>query len=194
MPGKKYRFRFINSANRACPVQLQIQDHPLEIISTDSFDVKPVTVDTLISTGGERYDFVLDAKEKSGAFCIRVTLLGNCASDHIEQYGILSYSDAHNVRPEEYEAYGYLAEKCRNSVTIKETSYMNHPNTTCYDSSDDDYCIADLSALNVDISLLNATVNQRFYMSYNTYIVTPADMFETNRNEPFFSEFLFLKF
>lgn len=187
----KYRFRYINSVGHMCPLQFQIQDHDLAIIASDSFDVKPVTVDTLISTGGERYDFVVYAHQKPGDYCIKVKLLGNCEQFNIVQYGVLTYSDTHEVSPSEYQKYNEIAAKCRVSDGIKEESYLNHPNTTCYDWSDKHYCSADLSALNADLTLLNATVDHKFYIAFNNYRVTEDEMFETGRYEHFLSEFLY---
>lgn len=171
-----------------CPVQFQIQDHDMDIIASDSFDVKPLTVDTLVSTGGERYDFVIGANQKPGDYCIKVKLLGLCEFDHVEQYGILTYSDTHQVSPSEYKRYGELAANCRSSVTIKEEAYMNHPNLTCYDPSDKHYCSSEMSALNIDLSLLNATVDHRFYVGFVNLEATNAEIFESGRYEHFLSE------
>lgn len=63
--GGRYRFRFINSASHVCPLQLQIESHSMTIIASDSFPVASRTVDTLISTAGERYDFVLNANHST---------------------------------------------------------------------------------------------------------------------------------
>lgn len=130
---------------------------------------------------------------KSGSYCIKVTQLGNCAINKVEQFAILTYSDTHQVSPSEYESYGALVQKCRNSVSIKEGSYMNHPNTTCFDPSDENHCSADLSALDVDMNLLNATVDQRFFIGFNNYLVTPSEMFESERYETFISELKLFK-
>jgi FtsP/CotA-like multicopper oxidase with cupredoxin domain len=62
--GQRYRFRFVNSMSHICPVSLEIENHSLLVIASDSYDVKPVTVDTLVSTSGERYDFVIDANQR----------------------------------------------------------------------------------------------------------------------------------
>jgi FtsP/CotA-like multicopper oxidase with cupredoxin domain len=64
--GQRYRFRFVNSMSHVCPVSLEIENHSLLVIASDSFDVQPVTVDSLVSTSGERYDFVIAANQSSG--------------------------------------------------------------------------------------------------------------------------------
>lgn len=38
----------------------------MQIIASDSFSLQPKIVDTLISTSGERYDFVIDANQLKG--------------------------------------------------------------------------------------------------------------------------------
>jgi len=45
---------------------LKIERHRLEIIASDSFRTEPLMIDTLISTAGERYDFIVHANQLSG--------------------------------------------------------------------------------------------------------------------------------
>lgn len=44
----------------------KIEGHKLRIIASDGYDVQPRLVDTIMSTSGERYDFVLEAAEIAG--------------------------------------------------------------------------------------------------------------------------------
>lgn len=67
--GQRFRFRFINSMSHVCPVQFEIQNHTIQVIASDSFDLQPVTVDSLVSTAGERYDFVINANQPSIGEC-----------------------------------------------------------------------------------------------------------------------------
>lgn len=74
--GERIRFRIIN-ASSTYAFRFQIDGHRLTVIATDGTSVKPVTVDNLLISIGERYDVLVDAKE-GGAFWIRaVTLDGN---------------------------------------------------------------------------------------------------------------------
>jgi FtsP/CotA-like multicopper oxidase with cupredoxin domain len=66
--GQRYRFRFVNSLSHNCPAQLDIENHTLLMIASDSYDFKPVEVDSFLSTSGERYDFVLTANQTGGKF------------------------------------------------------------------------------------------------------------------------------
>lgn len=52
-----------------CPVQFEIQNHTLQVIASDSFDLQPVVVDSFVSTSGERYDFVINANQSRGGEC-----------------------------------------------------------------------------------------------------------------------------
>lgn len=55
-PGRRYRFRLINSFGSVCPSQITFEGHSLTIIATDGEAVQPVTVDTIISfSGKERF-------------------------------------------------------------------------------------------------------------------------------------------
>jgi FtsP/CotA-like multicopper oxidase with cupredoxin domain len=52
--------------SHACPVVLDVERHDLLIVASDSFDLQPVSVDSLVSTSGERYDFVINANQSIG--------------------------------------------------------------------------------------------------------------------------------
>lgn len=64
--GQRYRFRFVNSMSHVCPAQVEIENHGLLIIASDSFDLQPVSVDSFVSNSGERYDFVVNANQSGG--------------------------------------------------------------------------------------------------------------------------------
>lgn len=49
-----------------CPASLEIENHSLLVIASDSFDVQPAVVDAVISLPGERYDFVVHANQTEG--------------------------------------------------------------------------------------------------------------------------------
>ncbi|XP_014482507.1 PREDICTED: laccase-5-like [Dinoponera quadriceps] len=89
--GIKYRFRLINACGTVCPITFTIQNHPLEIIATDGENMVPRTVDGIICTSGERYDFVLNANQSLGQYWIMVRGLGECEKTLAYQLGILVY-------------------------------------------------------------------------------------------------------
>lgn len=91
--GRRYRFRLINAMSHVCPTSIEVEKHHMKILASDSFDLQPVTVESLISNSGERYDFVINATEDSGRFWIRVKGLGPCATREMEQFAILAYDE-----------------------------------------------------------------------------------------------------
>ena len=64
--GQNYRFRFVNSMSHICPVVLEVENHSLLVIATDSYDLQPQRFDSFVSTAGERYDFVISAQQPIG--------------------------------------------------------------------------------------------------------------------------------
>ncbi len=90
--GKRFRFRFVNAASHVCPFQFQIENHKIQIIASDSIDFEPVVSDILVSTSGERYDFVLFANSSNDDHLIRITAIGPCEGKNIEQFAVLSYA------------------------------------------------------------------------------------------------------
>lgn len=58
-PGRRYRFRLINSFGSVCPSQITIEGHTLTLIATDGEAVQPVAVDTIISFSGKSSDCLL---------------------------------------------------------------------------------------------------------------------------------------
>ena len=52
-PGKRYRFRLINSFGTVCPAQFSVEGHVLTVIATDGEPVQPVNVNTIISFSGQ---------------------------------------------------------------------------------------------------------------------------------------------
>lgn len=87
--GKRFRFRIVNAGSHVCAVSLEIEGHSLTVLSSDSFDIEPVTVEKIISNGGERFDFVINVVE-DGNFWMRIAGLGICKLLELEQYAILT--------------------------------------------------------------------------------------------------------
>ncbi|XP_017770706.1 PREDICTED: laccase-2-like isoform X2 [Nicrophorus vespilloides] len=94
--GYKYRFRLINAGFLNCPVEMSIDNHTMTMISSDGNDFQPVTVDSLVSYAGERFDFVLNANMEKGLYWIRFRGLMDCddrfTSTH--QVAVLQYEGA----------------------------------------------------------------------------------------------------
>lgn len=69
----------------------------MTIIANDGHSVKPRTVDTLIATSGERYDFILEANQTVGNYWIRLRATGPCNIDRVETFAVLSYRDKKEI-------------------------------------------------------------------------------------------------
>ena len=63
-PGEVYRFRLIGSQGFFL-FQFSIDEHRLEVMATDGYLTLPITTDYIIIHSGERYDFLLRAKNSA---------------------------------------------------------------------------------------------------------------------------------
>lgn len=99
--GVRYRFRFINSGILNCPIELSIDDHNMTIINSDGFDIKPITVDSLVTYAGERWDFVLEASRPVANYWMRFKGLMDCDERFTSAYtaAILHYAGADHLFP-----------------------------------------------------------------------------------------------
>ena len=78
-PGEVYRFRLVGSQGLFI-FRFSIDEHELEVMSTDGYLTQPVTAEYIIIHTGERYDFLLRAKTRNqlvrkSNFVIRAELL-----------------------------------------------------------------------------------------------------------------------
>ena len=107
--GQTYRFRLIG-AQSLYAYRFSIEDHKLIVIATDGQFIEPIEVDYIIIHSGERYDFLLKAREAPTPqqFMIRAVTLsttGVVAPNSIEQESaeaILNYNVLFNVRSNQY--------------------------------------------------------------------------------------------
>ena len=63
--GGKYYFRMICSSQELT-FSVSIDNHPLHVVATDGADIVTKTVDVIIISPGERYDFWIDATDPEG--------------------------------------------------------------------------------------------------------------------------------
>lgn len=87
--GLRYRFRVIYSSNTNCTLDISVDNHTLTVVSSDSFDFKPITVESIGITSGERYDFIVNANQKVGTYWIRAR--GNYQCAGMIQGAVLRY-------------------------------------------------------------------------------------------------------
>uniref|UniRef100_A0AAG5DEL4 Uncharacterized protein n=1 Tax=Anopheles atroparvus TaxID=41427 RepID=A0AAG5DEL4_ANOAO len=175
--GVRYRFRLISSGSQFCPFQLQIEKHRMQLIATDGGAVQPMMIDTLISTSGERYDFVLSADQKPGNYWVRVRAIGFCNVERREEFAVLSYADEQSASDEEL-AYPKSTPPSWDE-RFPSGTVLNNPNATCYVPDDDDLCVADLESHEVyrDDSLIDAAPDKSFRILFNTFTADPSILF-----------------
>ncbi|XP_058056324.1 uncharacterized protein LOC131207715 [Anopheles bellator] len=178
--GARFRFRFINAASHVCPLQLQIEDHTMEIIASDSFHLQPRKVDTFVTTSGERYDFVVDAQGTKDTYWIRLRALGPCEARELEQFAVLSYTNT----PRQQAAFPGQDPPPYDKPFVN-VHTANHPNATCGRPEFGDYCITDFQAYDTDESVINGVPDHQFELGFYNYPVSFHHMFETHTHEHF---------
>ncbi|XP_069129164.1 uncharacterized protein [Argopecten irradians] len=82
---RTYRFRLINSGN-AFPLQVSVDKHKLELISTDGRDIRGVETDAITTVPGERIDFLLRTTSTPDNYWFRVEANGAGKTKAIVQY------------------------------------------------------------------------------------------------------------
>ncbi|XP_055915066.1 LOW QUALITY PROTEIN: uncharacterized protein LOC129948201 [Eupeodes corollae] len=161
-PGYRYRVNIINSYSLTDIVQMQIEDHSMIVIATDSYDVEPFEVDSLVTNSGERYDIIIEAYKTHGDYWIKFQGLNTLQPQPTESFVLLRYitSDADYKTPQPpYPAY--------NENKYPTGIRLNHPEAICSDN-DNEYCVSDLEALEKDNALVTKKPDyQLIYSFYN---------------------------
>jgi Multicopper oxidase len=183
--GQSYRFRFINSASFSCGLQLQIEKHRMIVIATDSYQHQSRIVDTLLSTAGERFDFVLAAHEEVGTYWIRLRATGPCDGRDIEQFAVLSYN---TVAGDEQRLSRPIRRKPIFTDTYDDGVRLNHPNATCYLDTDLDFCVSDLHSYWPQPDAIKQKPDHQFFLSFDNYRIPFDEIFSEQNSDSFMSE------
>lgn len=69
-PGTQYRFRVIGVGSMY-PIRISVDQHLLEVVASDGYDLKPMVVESFIINPGERFDFLITANQTVGNYWIR---------------------------------------------------------------------------------------------------------------------------
>ncbi|XP_011194194.2 uncharacterized protein LOC105219623 [Zeugodacus cucurbitae] len=173
LPGKRYRFRLINSISHSCPFQLQIERHNMSIIASDSYDLKPRYFDTIISNAGERYDFVVFTNHTEGDYWIRVRGMGVCAILPTESFALLRYV-SNEANPESDDERPLPPMPLYNETYVSGV-YLNHPNGSC--GASDNHCVSELEAREQDEVLRTATPDHQFFLAFHNFPVPNSEIF-----------------
>ncbi|XP_066261010.1 uncharacterized protein stw isoform X1 [Euwallacea similis] len=171
-PGKRYRFRMINSLASVCPAQLTFQGHTLTLIATDGEPVHPVNVNTIISFSGERYDFVINADQPVGAYWIQFRGLGECGIRRVQQLAVLRYYKGPYTPFTQAPTYDF---------GIPQGVVMNPLDAICNVTRADAVCVNQLkNAREVDRALLVEKPNVKIFLPFRFHVYTPQDLFNPN--------------
>nr|BCM26535.1 laccase-like multicopper oxidase 2 [Ischnura senegalensis]BDD85289.1 multicopper oxidase 2 [Ischnura senegalensis] len=169
-PGRRYRFRFINSFSTVCPAQLTIQGHPLLIIASDGEPVHPVVVNTIISFTGERYDFVLTADQNADSYWIQIRGLGECGTQRAQQLAVLRYArgpyEPRSPRP----TYDY---------GLAQGVVLNPLDAICNVERPDAICVSQLkNAKPVDEGILQEHPDVKIFLPFRFLLYQPEQLFQ----------------
>ncbi|XP_033744232.1 uncharacterized protein LOC117330123 [Pecten maximus] len=112
---KTYRFRVINSAN-AFTLIISVDQHQLEVISTDGHGVRGKKLDFIVTTPGERFDFLLRTSETPGNYWFRVEANGAGQIRGVLKYETVPADIPNSVRKNCSGNDECLAVNCMNQV------------------------------------------------------------------------------
>ncbi|CAG0892122.1 unnamed protein product [Darwinula stevensoni] len=98
-PGKRHRIRVIGNGVLNCPLEMLIDDHPLTVVATDGFPVRPFVVDSFVVYAGERTDVVVKADREPGTYWIRIRGHIDCGVNftRASQVALLVYEGAESL-------------------------------------------------------------------------------------------------
>ncbi|KAL1465394.1 hypothetical protein WDU94_004972 [Cyamophila willieti] len=160
--GHRYRFRIINAGYLNCPVELSIDRHTLTAINSDGGDIKPITVGSIVSYAGERWDFVLNATHPIDNYWIKMRGLMDCDERFTSafQVAVLKYEGATDEDPPgeiDYDA-------TRTSGTV-----LNPLNTPSKQTKST--LISELSAIDAPVHdiRLKEQPDLKYFISYDFY-------------------------
>ncbi|RMD39446.1 hypothetical protein DV735_g5686, partial [Chaetothyriales sp. CBS 134920] len=102
-PGKKHRFRIINSSSQN-QYAVHFDNHTLTVIATDYVAIEPYETEWLNIALGQRYDVIVEANQPVGGYFLRAVTQTSCPSASVNDglgsaNGILLYDGAPTELP-----------------------------------------------------------------------------------------------
>ena len=80
---QKYRFRVIGAGLNAA-FRISVDEHMLELVATDGYDITPIPVESFIIYPGERYDFIVQMNQTAKTnYWIRATAFDVIIFTHV---------------------------------------------------------------------------------------------------------------
>lgn len=97
--GKKYLLRLINMSVDNY-IRVSLDNHPLQVITSDYVPIKPFSTNWLLIGIGQRYDVVINANQTSGNYWFRANVATDCLSANANNgLAVWSYSDVSVADP-----------------------------------------------------------------------------------------------
>ncbi|XP_033342197.2 uncharacterized protein LOC117229675 [Megalopta genalis] len=175
-PNRRFRFRLVNAFCTTCAGELSVQGHNLTVVAMDGVSVKPVVVDAIVSSAGERYDFIINTNQKPGAYWIRVRGLVDCAGKSMQALALLQYVNAPTTP--------FIAEPKYNEVAPQRV-ILNQMSVNCTAAKSDAICISNMrNSRKVDDDLSGDPDIKLFY-AISARNIPPKTLFKPNTYEPF---------
>lgn len=180
--GERHRIRMINSFSTVCLTELRIEKHKLIIIAQDGENVKPKPVDKIVTSTGERVDFILVANQSVDSYWIQARGLGECATTFMQQLAILKYENGPS-RPS--------TPLLNYNDTIDGVIYNGLNGTLCNTNiTEPVLCINQLESLESENDLLKVEPDERHILPFWFFNYTDTSknrLFNSSSYLPFFN-------
>ncbi|RZF49073.1 hypothetical protein LSTR_LSTR008359 [Laodelphax striatellus] len=125
--GKRYLFRAALNSAIYCPVQVSVDNHTLEMVSTSTSNIKPLRVDSFMMNAGERFNFILMSNQSNDCYLMRFRAFGDCGDENgLHQEAFVCYDGR---VPELKTEYSFTYDQGRrdgklfNAVQVAATNY-----------------------------------------------------------------------
>lgn len=135
--GTKYRIRLVNGAADT-HFRFTIDNHTMEVISTDFVPIVPYNTTNLSIGMGQRYDIIVTASESSGNYWMRAIPQESCSdNDNIDNIlGIVRYDSTSTSDPTT-TAYT-TTDSCDDEAITSLVPYLSYDVSSTYDVENDE--------------------------------------------------------
>ncbi|XP_044258948.1 laccase-5-like isoform X2 [Tribolium madens] len=160
--GYRYRFRVINAGFLNCPIEVSIDNHTLNVISTDGSDFNATEVKSLVTYAGERFDFIVNADRAKDVYWMHFKGLMDCDERFTKAYqvAVLEYKGAEASYPSYEPTY---------DNSKKEGKQLNPLNRGTEADNSSFVTLPQLHSLDEWDDTLKEKADFQYYVSYDFY-------------------------
>ncbi|XP_015121329.1 laccase-1 [Diachasma alloeum] len=165
--GSRHRFRLINAGFLNCPIEISIDNHTMDIVSTDGNDIEPVKASSLVTYAGERFDLIVKMNQRIDNYWIRFRGLMDCDERflNVKQKAILKYKGAPDTLPGENKYWmNFRHDSDNNTQPAMIVNALNKGT-----ESNDTISIPLLKTLELDNEENLLKPDYQFYLAYDFY-------------------------